>query len=82
MIMKKEKITEEEFLARSKEQMSLKYGNQKLWIRQRWFLENPNAFNSSFFRKSFTRDSRYMQNYWELRWRKTNRVCRNDARGN
>ena len=60
------KITEEEFLALSKEQMSQKYGSQEIVDTAKlWFLENPNAFNSSFFRKSFTRDSRYMQNYWE-----------------
>lgn len=60
------KITEEEFLALSKEQMSQKYGSQEIVDTAKlWFLENPDALNSSFFRKSFTRDSRYMQNYWE-----------------
>lgn len=59
------KITEEEFLALSKEQMSQKYGSQEIVDTAKlWFLENPDTLNSSFFRKSFTRDSRYMQNYW------------------
>lgn len=60
------KITEEEFLSLFKEQMSQKYGSQEIVDTAKlWLLENPNALNSSFFRKSFTRDSRYMQNYWE-----------------